>query len=88
MTSATLTLTHTLDTTGLISPFRSDEVVEHVKRKRSNSAWALHVRSYPRMHIRSYPRLGTGFSLSAHRAYTPEDEFGSRESIFWAIVRP
>ena len=60
----------------------------YVKRKRSNSAWALHVRSYPRMYARSYPRLGTRFSLCAHRAYTPGDEFGSCESIFWAIVRP
>jgi len=59
-----------------------------VKRKRSNSAWALYVRSYPRMHVGSYPRLGTGFSLSAYVACVPKDEFGGRESIFWAIVRP
>ena len=59
-----------------------------VKQKRSNSAWALHVRSYPRMHVRSYPRLGAGFPLSAYRACAPKDEFGGRESIFWAIVRP
>jgi len=40
------------------------------------------------MHVRSYPRLGTGFSLSAYMACALKDEFGGRESIFWAIVRP
>jgi hypothetical protein len=34
------------------------------------------------LHAESYPRLGTGFSLSAHRAYTPADKFGGRKSIF------
>ena len=58
-----------------------------VKRKRLNLAWALHVRSYPRMHTRSYPRLGTRFSLCANGACMPGDEFSGRELIFWAIVR-
>ena len=40
------------------------------------------------LHAESYPRLGTGFPLSAHGACMPADEFGGRESIFWAIVRP
>jgi hypothetical protein len=38
------------------------------------------------MHVRSYPRLDTGFS--AYRACAPKDEFGGRESIFWAVLRP
>jgi hypothetical protein len=40
------------------------------------------------MYARSYPRLGTGFSLCAYGACTPGDEFGGRESIFWAVLRP
>ena len=53
-----------------------------------NLAWALYVRSYPRMYGRSYPRLGARFPLSAYGVYAPKDKFGGRESIFWAIVRP
>jgi hypothetical protein len=48
----------------------------------------LYIKSYPRLHVRSYPRLGTGFSLCAYVVCAAKDEFGGRELIFWAILRP